>query len=63
MGTPIKLNDVLVEIATTATQFKEQGKCWICEEEALPKCTTEAGRREFHISGTCEVCFDDMFKE
>ena len=59
----IKLNDVLVEIATTATLFQEQGKCWVCEEDAKPKIHTEAGEREFQISGTCEECFDRMFEE
>jgi hypothetical protein len=59
----IKLNDVLIEIATTATAFTEKGKCWVCEEDAKPKIHTEAGEREFRISGTCEECFDRMFEE
>jgi hypothetical protein len=60
---PNPLVEALEDIARTATQFKEQGKCWVCEEEAKPKIHSEAGEREFQISGTCEECFDRMFEE
>jgi hypothetical protein len=40
-----------------------EGKCIDCREEALPKCYTDAGRREFEISGTCEVCYDKITAE
>lgn len=36
----------------------KQGICIDCREEALPKCCSEAGRREFTISGLCEICWD-----
>jgi len=37
--------------------------CICCGEPALPKCYSDAGKREYHISGMCEECFDNLFKE
>lgn len=37
-----------------------KGICVHCKEEALPKCYSEAGRREYRISGLCEKCFDKI---
>jgi len=34
------------------------GLCIDCKEPAIPKCYSEAGRREYAISGLCEECFD-----
>lgn len=42
---------------------KSEGKCIQCGEVAAPRCITDAGKREFEISGFCEVCFDAMFEE
>jgi hypothetical protein len=42
---------------------KEQGLCVICGKPALDNCYSEAGVREYQISGTCEKCFDEMFQE
>ena len=39
------------------------GLCISCKEEALPKCYSKAGKREFRISGLCEMCFDEITKE
>lgn len=36
----------------------DEGICINCGEEALPKCYSAAGLREFKISGLCERCFD-----
>lgn len=36
------------------------GLCIDCKEEALPKCYSEAGKKEFKISGLCEQCFDKI---
>ena len=41
----------------------EKGICLQCREPALEKCYSNAGRREFFISGLCEKCFDKMFGE
>jgi hypothetical protein len=45
----------------SAKEAREQGVCIQCKEKALPKCYSEAGRKEYTISGLCEVCFDNMF--
>jgi len=45
---------------------KSRSECWAkgicidCGELALPKCTTEAGRKEYAISCLCEPCFDSI---
>ena len=39
-----------------------QGICLQCKQEALPRCYSNAGRREYLISGLCEVCFDAVFE-
>lgn len=36
----------------------KQGICIECKEQALPKCHSTAGKREYFISGLCEECFD-----
>lgn len=41
----------------------QTGLCIDCKEPALAKCYSEAGRKEYHISGMCEKCFDGMFGE
>lgn len=37
--------------------------CIDCKEEALPKCYSENGRKEYLISGLCELCYDKAIKE
>jgi len=37
------------------------GLCIQCNEPALAKCYSEAGIKEFSISGLCEKCFDSIF--
>ena len=39
----------------------EKGICLECNEQALPKCYSPEGRKEYTISGLCEQCFDKMF--
>jgi hypothetical protein len=51
------------EGAAKAALARSEGKCFICQEEAKPRIHTEAGEREYRISGCCEDCFDDMFGE
>ena len=48
---------------TTPSEAKKTGLCIQCKEEALPKCYSEAGRREYQISGLCEKCFDEIAGE
>ena len=40
----------------------EKGICVKCKEEALPKCYSQAGVKEYYISGLCEECFDKIFE-
>lgn len=47
----------------TMAEAQAQGICVSCKEPALPKCYSEAGRREYRISGMCERCFDSAFAE
>lgn len=42
---------------------KDKGLCIDCGKEGLKNCVSEAGKREFMISGICEVCFDKMFAD
>jgi len=36
----------------------EEGICINCRQPALENCYSEAGKKEFYISGLCEKCFD-----
>ena len=47
----------------TKSQSVSTGLCIHCKESALPKCYSDAGRKEYGISGLCEQCFDDIFQE
>lgn len=44
-------------------EAQAKGICIACKEPALPKCYSEAGRKEYNISGMCERCFDEAFEE
>jgi len=41
----------------------KDGICINCFEPALPKCYSDAGRREYEISGFCEKCFDELWDD
>lgn len=41
--------------------LSRDGLCIECHQPALPRCYSEAGRREYSISGLCERCFDSTF--
>lgn len=47
----------------TITQANQAGYCIQCKLPALARCYSDAGRREYYLSGMCEQCFDDLFKE
>lgn len=47
----------------TTAEAHESGTCIQCREKALPKCYSEAGRKEYYISGLCEECFDKICGE
>lgn len=42
-------------------EAKEKGVCIDCKKPALERCYSEAGKREYQISGLCEKCFDRMY--
>lgn len=46
-------------IELAAQGLSRDGLCISCHEPAIPKCYSEAGRREYSISGLCEKCFDE----
>jgi hypothetical protein len=45
----------------TRKEAQNQRVCAMCKQS--PTFTTEAGRKEYAISGVCEPCFDDLFAE
>ena len=47
----------------TQAEALAKGICLECKEPALPKCYSDAGRKEYRISGFCEKCFDGMFAD
>ena len=46
----------------TSTEAREKGVCVQCKKKVVTGVNvfTEAGHREYHISGLCEVCFDSI---
>lgn len=46
-----------------AALAQETGLCVECKQPGLAKCYSDAGRKEFTISGLCEKCFDDAFDD
>lgn len=51
------------EFRAEVARAQDDGMCIVCRQPALPRCHSDAGRREYWISGTCEQCFDEMFAE
>ena len=41
-------------------EANDKGFCVQCKKEALPRCYSDAGRKEYLISGLCELCFDEI---
>ena len=60
-----KLKDALAVEAfgLSKSDALDQGICVNCLEFALAKCYSDAGRREYGISGLCEPCFDAITME
>ena len=56
------LKDRLAKNTFGITKKEAQTKeiCVGCKEPAIPKCYSEAGIREYRISGLCEKCFDKI---
>jgi hypothetical protein len=57
-----EVKDDLADACGLNLSNQAKGLCIKCGEPALAKCHSEAGRREFFISGMCEPCFDALFE-
>lgn len=47
----------------TRAEAHEKGICVDCKKNVEGRVYSEAGRREYQISGMCELCFDELMKE
>ena len=47
-----------VWLAIEVARLKEARKCRRCQQDPMPRCYSETGRKEVNISGFCEFCFD-----
>lgn len=57
------LNEVLGEkFGMTCDEAQSEDICINCKQPAFEKCYSDAGIREYSISGICEECFDEMFR-
>lgn len=66
MGKMQDFKDNLSRIALGMTRDEAiaRGVCIECKQpNPLSRCHTDAGRREYYISGMDEECFDKMFEE
>lgn len=46
----------------TSKEAQKQGICIQCHEKASSRCYSDAGKREYKISGLCEKCFDEIMR-
>ena len=47
----------------TVQEAMSKGICIHCKNPALERCYSAAGRREYSITGMCELCFDEITTE
>ena len=59
----MELVDQLAELlyGMAPSEAIEQGICICCKEP--PRFKTQAGEREYQITGMCEYCFDEQYGE
>ena len=62
MGNLQELKDTMAKdlYGQTVEETTTTGLCIQCKKPALERCYSEPGRREYKISGLCEVCFDEI---
>lgn len=54
--------DGMISMLKRRQQCLLDNVCVVCNRgDALSRCTTPSGRREFRMSAICEECFDAMF--
>lgn len=60
-----ELRDTMSEgiFGMPVSEAHEKGICVDCKQPALANCYSDAGVREYAISGICEKCFDSYFEE
>lgn len=65
MSTLQELKDDMAKklFGTTLKIAHKHKLCVKCARPALEHCYSDAGRKEYGISGLCEECFDAMFAE
>jgi len=64
MNEPLKeFQEALGENAGFDYEAPAKGLCGACGLPAIPRCYSDDGRKEFYISGLCEICFDEACKE
>ena len=61
----LKVKDLLEEAALlyfgqTISDAHKAGTCIKCKKPAIANCYSEAGKKEYKISGLCEKCFDEI---
>lgn len=64
----VNMDDVKDNLSRAATGMTKaeahaQGICIECKQPWQPKTHTDAGQREYQISGVCEECFDRLFAD
>jgi len=47
----------------TIGEANKTGLCISCKKPAMQRCYSSAGRKEYRISGLCEMCFDEICGE
>lgn len=59
------IQELLEKVFPDETQRIKEGKCPFCGKKINPEneFRDDLSRREFNISGLCQSCQDDFFKE
>jgi len=57
------VNDITEKLYPESKELKQYGGCIRCKKYALDNCYSEAGLKEYRISGLCELCFDKLYRQ
>ena len=60
-----KLKDELAKdiFSISKSEAISKGICVDCKQPAVKNCYSQAGLKEYRITGLCEKCFDKIFEE